>query len=97
MVPSYLFGAGRGCAGLPTWSADGAVPGVGVIAAVLVGFNQNLLLRMQEGTPTTFALCGILCALWHMVGASNLGQRPDTYGPGQAQPAGQSLVALHWA
>ena len=41
----------------------GAVPGVGVTAAVLVGFNQNLLLRMQEGAPTTVALCGILGAL----------------------------------
>jgi hypothetical protein len=42
---------------------------LGVTAAVLIGFNQNLLLRMQEGAPTTVALCGILTALlsygWH--------------------------------
>ena len=43
--------------------------GLGLTAAVLVGFNQNLLLRMQEATPSTLALCGILVVLlaycWH--------------------------------
>ncbi len=43
--------------------------GLGVTAAVLVGFNQNLLLRMQEATPSTLALCGVLAVLlaygWH--------------------------------
>ena len=43
--------------------------GLGLIAAILVGFNQNLLLRMQEATPTTLVLCGVLAALlgygWH--------------------------------
>ena len=37
---------------------------------MLVGFNQNLLLRMQEATPTTLGLCGLLAALlaygWHV-------------------------------
>jgi hypothetical protein len=37
--------------------------GVGIVAAVLVGFNQNLLLRMQEATPTTLVICGVLAAL----------------------------------
>jgi 4-amino-4-deoxy-L-arabinose transferase-like glycosyltransferase len=43
--------------------------GLGLTAAVLVGFNQNLLLRMQEATPNTVVVCGILAALlaygWH--------------------------------
>ncbi len=43
--------------------------GLGLTAAILVGFNQNLLLRMQEATPTTLVVCGILAALlgygWH--------------------------------
>ena len=43
--------------------------GLGLTAAVLVGFNQNLLLRMQEATPTTLVVCGMLAALlgygWH--------------------------------
>ena len=43
--------------------------GLGLTAAILVGFNQNLLLRMQEATPTTLVLCGVLSTLlaygWH--------------------------------
>jgi hypothetical protein len=43
--------------------------GLALSAAILVGFNQNLLLRMQEATPSTLALCGILAVLlaygWH--------------------------------
>ena len=43
--------------------------GLGLTAAILVGFNQNLLLRMQEATPTTLVVCGILAVLlaygWH--------------------------------
>jgi 4-amino-4-deoxy-L-arabinose transferase-like glycosyltransferase len=44
-------------------------PGLSLTAAVLMGFNQNLLLRMQEATPNTLVVCGILAALlgygWH--------------------------------
>jgi hypothetical protein len=44
-------------------------PGLGLTAAVLVGFNQNLLLRIQEATPSTLATCGVLATLlaygWH--------------------------------
>jgi 4-amino-4-deoxy-L-arabinose transferase-like glycosyltransferase len=43
--------------------------GLGLTAAILVGFNQNLLLRMQEATPATLVVCGVLAALlaygWH--------------------------------
>src|SRR5262245_32306801 len=43
--------------------------GLALTAAILVGFNQNLLLRMQEATPSTLALCGVLAVLlaygWH--------------------------------
>jgi 4-amino-4-deoxy-L-arabinose transferase-like glycosyltransferase len=37
--------------------------GLGLTAAVLVGFNQNLLLRIQEATPSTLALSGVLATL----------------------------------
>ena len=43
--------------------------GFGLTAAILVGFNQSLLLRMQEATPATLVLCGVLASLlgygWH--------------------------------
>ena len=38
-------------------------PGLGLIAAVLVGFNRHLLVQMQQATPTTLALAGTLGAL----------------------------------
>lgn len=38
-------------------------PGVGLVAAVLTGFNRNLLLQMQQASPTTLALAGVLGAL----------------------------------
>jgi len=43
--------------------------GLGLTAVVLVGFNQSVLLRIQEATPCTLALCGVLATLlaygWH--------------------------------
>lgn len=43
--------------------------GMGLSAAILVGFNPSLLLKMQEATPTTLALAGtmasLLCYGWH--------------------------------
>ena len=43
--------------------------GMGLAAVLLVGFNPNLLLRMQEATPTTLAVAGamgaLLCYGWH--------------------------------
>ena len=51
----------------------------------MVGFNQNLLLRMQEATPTTLVVCAILAALlgygWHERMALN--QVVRGHGPGQ--------------
>lgn len=45
-------------------------PGLGLIAAILTGFNRNLLIQMQEATPTTVGLAGMLTALlcygWHL-------------------------------
>ena len=45
-------------------------PGLGLIAAALVGFNRNLLVQMQQATPTTLGLAGTLTALlcygWHL-------------------------------
>ncbi len=39
-------------------------PGLGLIAAVLTGFNHNLLIQMQQAAPTTLALAGVLGALY---------------------------------
>jgi 4-amino-4-deoxy-L-arabinose transferase-like glycosyltransferase len=45
-------------------------PGLGLIAAILMGFNRNLLIQMQEATPTTLGLAGtltvLLCYGWHL-------------------------------
>jgi 4-amino-4-deoxy-L-arabinose transferase-like glycosyltransferase len=38
-------------------------PGVGLFAALLVGFNRNLLVQMQQATPTTLGLAGTLTVL----------------------------------
>jgi 4-amino-4-deoxy-L-arabinose transferase-like glycosyltransferase len=38
-------------------------PGLGLIAAILMGFNRNLLIQMQQATPTTLGLAGTLTAL----------------------------------
>ena len=37
--------------------------GLGLSAAIFVGFNRSLLSRMQEATPATLVLCGLLAAL----------------------------------
>ena len=68
ILPSYLAGAtavaivylhGR------LWRSTG----LGLSVAILFAFNPNLLSRMQEATPATLALCGVLSALlaygWH--------------------------------
>jgi hypothetical protein len=43
--------------------------GMGLSAAILIGFNPTLLLTMQEATPTTLALAGVIASLycygWH--------------------------------
>jgi hypothetical protein len=68
VLPSYLAGVLtvmlvylHGC----LWRGAG----LGLTAALLVGFNHNLLLRMQEATPTTLVVAGILATLlgygWH--------------------------------
>ena len=38
-------------------------PGVGLVAAVLTGFNRDLLVQMQQATPTTLGLAGTLAVL----------------------------------
>jgi hypothetical protein len=68
VLPSYVAGAlvvimaylhGR------IWRGGG----MGLAAAVLLGFNPTLLLKMQEVTPTTLALAGavgaLLCYGWY--------------------------------
>lgn len=68
---------------LPSYIAGGAVVvlsylhgrlwrggGLGLTAALLVGFNHELLLRLQVASPSTLALAGTLAALlcygWHV-------------------------------
>jgi len=38
--------------------------GVGLVAAVLTGFNHALLVQMQQATPTTLGLAGALAAVY---------------------------------
>ncbi len=63
VLPSYISGAlvvilvylhGR------LWRG----PGVGLAAAVLTGCNRNLLLQMQQASPTTLALLATVSALY---------------------------------
>ncbi len=62
VLPSYAAGAlvvmlvylhGR------LWSGMG----LGLTAAVLTGFNRDLLVQMQQATPTTLGLAGLIAAL----------------------------------
>jgi hypothetical protein len=69
--------------------------GLGLTAAIFVGFNQNLLLRMQEATPSTLALCGVLAVLlaygWHerVIGEA---LRPPPWGGQAAMTVAGGLV-----
>ena len=73
-------------------------PGVGLVAAVLTGFNRNLLLQMQQATPTTLALAGtlgaLLCYGWHLRMTS---ESSATRGPGAGRSSGRSWGACRWA
>jgi hypothetical protein len=59
--------------------------GVGLSGAILVGLNHNLLSRMQEATPATLVLCGVLAALlaygWHEQSNAKLGGAWRRAGP----------------
>ena len=81
VLPSYVAGAlvvvliylhGR------VWRG----PGVGLFAALLVGFNRSLLVQMQQATPTTLGLAGtltvLLCYGGHLRVASETSSRPWT-------------------
>ena len=62
VLPSYL--AGVLCVGLVyllgrSWGG----PSTGLLAALLTGFNRELLVQMQQATPTTLGLLGALVAL----------------------------------
>ncbi len=63
VIPSYLAGA----AAVILVHFQGRLwrgTGLGLTAALLVGFNQDLLLRIQEATPDTLALCAASAALY---------------------------------
>ena len=59
--------------------------GMGLAAVLLVGFNPNLLLRMQAATPTTLAVAGamgaLLCYGWHQRAAEESVRRWPWAGP----------------
>ena len=69
VLPSYV--AGAFVVVLAYWHGRlWCGPGLGLVAAVLTGFNRNLLLQMQQATPNTLALAGLLgtllCYGWHL-------------------------------
>ena len=72
--------------------------GLGLTAAILVGFNQNLLLRMQEATPATLALCGVLAVLlaygWHERVIGEALRPPPWAGPAATAAAGGLAMGL---
>ena len=72
--------------------------GLGLTAAILVGFNQNLLLRMQEATPSTLALCGVLAVLlaygWHERVIGEAMRPPPWAGPVATAIAGGLAMGL---
>ena len=39
-------------------------PGVGLVAAVLTGFNHDLMVEMQQASPVTLALSGMMLSLY---------------------------------
>ena len=70
--------------------------GMGLAAAILIGFNPTLLLRMQEVTPTTLALAGALGALlcygwYHRAASESVRLRPWTGPAFWAAAGGLSL------
>jgi 4-amino-4-deoxy-L-arabinose transferase-like glycosyltransferase len=71
---------------------------LGLTAAILVGFNQNLLLRMQEATPTTLVICGVLAALlaygWHERTAAESARPWSWAGPAFWAVAGGAALGL---
>lgn len=74
--------------------------GLGLTAALLVGFNQNLLLRTQEATPSTLAFCGVLATLlaygWHQR-IINESTRPwPCAGPSMWAALGGVALGLTW-
>jgi Dolichyl-phosphate-mannose-protein mannosyltransferase len=56
-------------------------PGLGLVAAVLTGFNRHLLVQMQQATPTTLALAGALAALYGYAAHLRRGIGASTAGP----------------
>ncbi len=87
VLPSYVAGAlavilvylhGR------LWGG----PGLGLTAALLVGFNRDLLHQMQQASPTTLGLAGALLALLAYAKHHHLD------GAGMARRRGRRLAAL---
>jgi 4-amino-4-deoxy-L-arabinose transferase-like glycosyltransferase len=77
--------------------------GLGFAAALLIGFNPRLLLKMQEATPMTLALAGavaaLLCYGWHLrsSGESMLGRawsKPVVWALAGGLCLGLSLLSL---
>ena len=72
-------------------------PGLGLVAAFLTGFNRNLLVQMQQATPTTLGLAGtlavLLCYGWHLRGGRDVADGPGD-GAGRSSRGSWGASAL---
>jgi 4-amino-4-deoxy-L-arabinose transferase-like glycosyltransferase len=72
--------------------------GLGLMGAIFVGFNQSLLLRMQEATPNTLALCGVVAVLllygWYVRVTLESGRQWPWAGPGRCALASGLVLGL---
>ena len=71
--------------------------GVGLAAALLVGFNPNLLLRMQEATPTTLAAAGVIGVCSAMPDMNERPRNRSGAGPGLDRSSGRPRGVCRWA
>ncbi len=70
-------------------------PGVGLFAAVLVGFNRGLLVQMQQATPLTLGLAGIMTALYAYAGHLRFTGESASLAPSASVSSGRA--ARRWA
>ena len=102
VLPSYIAGA----AAVMLVHLHGRIwrgTGLGLAAAILAGFNQDLLLRIQEATPDTLGMCGaslaLLCYGWHERSSSGTAgeawwSSPTRWAVGGGVALGMTVLAI---